>query len=76
MLKTHELHFVIVNHIQWNYHFHKEKRDINGNSRFRVFIIDPEGPAVYERIFKCYAFEIGSVVQNYIENYLEEDLSK
>ena len=76
MLKMHNAHFVIADHITWNYFYTREKRDINGNSRFRVYIMDPEGPVVYERIFKCYEFEIGDCVKNYIENHLEKELKK
>lgn len=76
MLKMHSAHFVIADHITWNYFYTREKRDANGNSRFRVYIIDPEGPVVYERIFKCYEFQICDCVKNYIENHLEKELEK
>lgn len=74
MIKTHDLKTVVVNNISFNYFYKKEKNDSCGNPRYRVFIIDPDGPAVYERIFKTYCLD-GSV-KNYIEKYLEEDLTK
>ena len=65
MTKVHDLKTVVVNHIAFNYFYTKEKNDVNGNPRYRVYIIDPDGPAVYERIFKTYCLETS------IKNYLE-----
>ena len=65
MTKTHDLKTVVVNHIAFNYFYTREKNDVNGNPRYKVYIIDPDGPAVYERIFKTYS------VEDSIKNYLE-----
>ena len=65
MTKTHDLKTVVVNHIAFNYFYTREKNDVNGNPRYRVYIIDPDGPAVYERIFKTYSVE--DSVRNYLE---------
>ena len=65
MTKTHDLKTVVVNHIAFNYFYTREKNDVNGNPRYRVYIIDPDGPAVYERIFKTYS------VEDSVKNYLE-----
>lgn len=54
MKKIHDLKTVYYNYMAVNYFYIREKNDINGNPRYRVFIIDPDGPAVYERIFKTY----------------------
>lgn len=67
MLKTHELHAVVVNHISISYFYTKEKKDINGNSRYRVYIMDPDAPAIYETIFKCYESQIKNLVIMFIE---------
>ena len=64
-MKTHDLKTVVVNNLSINYFYTREKNDINGNPRFRVYIIDPEGPAVYERIFKTYNLE--SSIINFLE---------
>ena len=74
MIKTHDLKSVVVNNLSINYFYKKEKNDRNGNPRYRVFIIDCDGPAVYERICTTYCVE--STIKNYIEKYLEEDLKK
>lgn len=65
MTKTHDLKTVVINHIVYNYFYTREKNDVNGNPRYRVYIIDPDGPAVYERIFKTYS------VEDSVKNYLE-----
>lgn len=67
MLKTHDLKAIIINHIAINYFYTREKNDIYGNSRFRVYIIDPDAPAVYETIFKCYESQIPEYIEMFIE---------
>lgn len=67
MKKIHDLKTVIVNHIAINYFYIREKNDVNGNARYRVFIIDPDAPAVYEKIFKCYECQIKDRVIMFIE---------
>jgi hypothetical protein len=67
-MKNHSLKTVIINHIAIDYFYTKEKKDVNGNPRYRVYIIDPEAPAVYEKIFKCYESEISERVHTFIED--------
>ena len=57
MTKTHDLKTIVIDHIAINYFYTREKNDINGNPKYRAYIIDPEAPAVYERIFKTYSIE-------------------
>lgn len=71
MTKTHDLKTIVVNHIAFNYFYIKERSDAYGNPRYKVFIIDPDGPAVYERIFKTYCVE--SSIVNYLEEVLHEE---
>ena len=61
MRKSHVLHTV------FDYFYTREKKDLNGNSRFRVYIIDPDGPAVYETILKCYECQIKELVSMFME---------
>lgn len=72
MLTKHELYTIVANNIQYQFFYTREKNDRNGNARFRVYIIDPEAPAVYERIFKTYEGLIVDSVYNFIENSIEE----
>lgn len=66
-MKTHELKTVIVNHETINYFYTREKNDINGNARYRVFIIDSDAPAVYETIIKTYESLLDEAVVRRIE---------
>ena len=67
MKKQHSLNTVVVDNIAIQYFYTKEKRDINGNSRFRVYILDPDSPVVYERIFKCYESQIPECVAVFVD---------
>ena len=71
MHKSHDLNTVVVNHIAYDFFYTKEKKDANGNSRFRVYIIDPDAPAVYEKTFKCYECQIKQLVTMFIEKEQE-----
>ena len=70
MIKTHNLQSVVIDHNLFSFFYIREKNDINGNSRFRVYIIDPDAPAVYETIFKCYESQIPKRVKNHIEKHI------
>lgn len=71
MKKIHDLKTVVVNSMSFNYFYTREKNDINGNSRFRVYIIDPDGCGVYETIFKTYDGLIAENVKIFIERALD-----
>ena len=68
MKKIYNLKTVVFDNMAVNYFYQREKNDVNGNSRFRVFIIDPEGPAVYETIFKTYE----GLISDYVIMFLED----
>lgn len=67
MKKIHDLKTVVINHIAINYFYAREKNDVNGNPRYRVYIMDPDAAAVYETIFKCYECQIARRVEIFIE---------
>jgi hypothetical protein len=66
MKKQHELKSVIVNHIEIKFFYIREKNDRNGNARYRVYISDPDGPAVYEEIAKTYESLLPEWVQRFV----------
>ena len=66
MPKTRDLKTVVINHIAISYFYTREKNDKNGNPRYRLYIIDPDAPAVYETIAKTYG-DISDYVKNYME---------
>ena len=67
MQKIHDLKTVVVNHVAVEFFYIREKNDVNGNPRFRVYIIDPDGAAVYETIFKTYEGLIPGRVRAFVE---------
>lgn len=68
MLKTHELKTTKANYETVSFFYTREKNDINGNARFRVFLLDTETQTVYETILKCYENQIPERVAALIEN--------
>ena len=75
-MKTHKLNFEIAKigddvHAV-SYFYKREKRDVNGNSRFRVYIFDVDAPVVYEKIFKCYEFDIPERVRAFVKEAANE----
>ena len=66
-MKTHELKKIIMDHEEITYFYTREKNDVNGNARYRVFIIDPDAPAVYEDIIKTYESLLPEAIKRRIE---------
>lgn len=67
-MKQYELKSVVIACNEYSFFYVREKNDVNGNPRYRVFIIDPDGPAAHETIFKCYHSQIPERVTAFIEN--------
>ena len=63
MQKMHALNSAIINCMAFDYFYTKEKPDPNGNPRYRVYIMDPDAPAVYEILCKyhCTLFKLFTV---------------
>jgi hypothetical protein len=61
-----DLHSIVIDHCEFNYFYTGAGNDTNGNRRFHIYIIDPDGPAVYETFIKCYTFQIPGRVKNFI----------
>lgn len=73
MVKIKDLKTTYFNSMAINYFYQREKCDVYGNPRFRVFIIDPDGPAVYETIFKTYEGLIADHVKAFVEGAIEHE---
>ena len=67
MKKVHDLKTVVINHIAIDYFYIREKSDVYGNPRYRVYIIDPDGPAVYEKVVKTYE----GLIKNHVIEFVE-----
>lgn len=61
-----DLHSIVIDHCEFTYFYTGAGNDTNGNRRFHIYIIDPDGPAVYETFIKCYTFQIPDRVKNFI----------
>lgn len=66
-MKIHDLNSVVIDGQRFYYFYTRERNDGNGNPRYKVFITDPDAPAVYETIFKCYQSQIQERVTAFIE---------
>lgn len=69
MKKYHTYNELTVNGLAIVYFYNRLKNDINGNARYKVFIIIPE-IVILEKIFKCYEFEIDQGVETLVNDYL------
>lgn len=67
MKRTHDLKAVVIDGDNFSYFYTRDPNDVNGNPRFRVYIIDSDGPAVHETIFRCYEGQIPERVRLFIE---------
>lgn len=72
MLKMHHLKTVRNNGMSISYFYTKEKADRNGNPRFKIYVMDPDAPAVYENTITCYESQIEEHVTSFIVREEEE----
>ena len=66
MQRIHFMHTVRHDGMAINYFYTKEKADRNGNPRYKVYIMDPDAPAVYENTITCYECQIEEHVTSFI----------
>lgn len=71
MKKIHDLKTVYIDCVAVQYFYTRDKNDVNGNPRFRVYIIDPEAPAVYETIIRTYG-SLDDAVKRFITEAWEK----
>jgi len=72
MQRIHVLYTVRKDGMAINYFYTKEKADRNGNTRYKVYIMDPDAPAVYENTITCYESQIEEHVTSFIVREEEE----
>lgn len=72
MIKYHDLKTVIIDGQPFNYFYKREKNDINGNPRFRVYMFCNSGDLVIERVFKTYE----SLIPKQIKTLIKEGAEK
>lgn len=68
MLKMHDLKTTIANNERVSFFYLRLKNDVNGNPRFRVFILDSDTATAYETVFNCYESQLSEMVAHHIEN--------
>lgn len=66
-MPLHVMYTVRTSGVTINYFYTKEKRDRNGNPRYKVYITDPDAPVVYETIVQSYESQIEKHVIEFIE---------
>ena len=69
-MKMHDLKTTKANFETVSFFYTREKNDVNGNPRYRVFILDTETPKVYETILKCCESQIPERITYLIENQI------
>lgn len=67
-IKIHDSKQIKINNRQYSYFALREKNDVNGNCRYRVFITDLQHNAVIETIIKCYNSQIAEHVKILIDS--------
>ena len=72
MTKYHDLKTVIIDGLPLNYFYKREKNDINGNPRYRVYMFCNSGDQVIEKIFKTYE----SLIPKQIEIFIREEAER
>jgi len=66
-MKKHDLERVTAAGREILYFYEYARNDRNGNARYRVYIIDAERGAVYEKVFTAYRAALAQRVQIFIE---------
>ena len=68
MMKTHNLKTIVIDSVRYTYFYRREKNDVNGNARYRLWFIDPNAAAVYEKIVQCYECQLEDYIREALEN--------
>jgi hypothetical protein len=69
-MKNYKLKRIVIDGIEYQYFYFVEKYYSNGNGRYRVFILDPDAPAVYETVIKEYITLLEYRIKELLENQI------
>ena len=67
-MKTYELKSIVIDSIRYTYFYRREKNDRNGNARYRLWFIDPDTAAVYEKVVQCYECQLDEYMKEVLNN--------
>lgn len=67
MKKAHDLHQITINGAPVYYFYTREKNDRNGNSRYKIHIIDTKNNTVTETTAQAYECQLSEIVKNRVE---------
>jgi hypothetical protein len=66
-MKPYPMKSVVIDHAEYRYFYTVEKLYSNGEGRYRVFIMDPDAPVVYETVIRTFIAWLPVRVSDYIE---------
>ena len=67
-MNIYDLKTIVIDCNRYSYFYKREKNDVNGNPRFRVWLLDPDNIAIYEKVIKCYESQIHGHLEEIIHN--------
>jgi hypothetical protein len=67
-MKKHDLKRVVIDGNEYQWFYHVEKILDSGKARCQVYILDPDGPAVYQTVIRAYLCVLHLYVRDYITN--------
>lgn len=66
MTKLYNLETIVTDDTTFHYFYYRERNDRNGNSQYRVFIINPSTNKVTAKL--AHTYDVKDWVRSYIEN--------
>lgn len=73
-MNIYDLKTIVIDCNRYSYFYKREKNDVNGNPRFRVWLLDPDNIAVYEKTIKCYESQIHGHLEEIIQRRMENEI--
>lgn len=73
-MNIYNLKTIVIDCNRYSYFYKREKNDVNGNPRFRVWLLDPDNIAVYENVIKCYESAIHGHLEEIIHRRMKNEI--